>query len=50
MTDIIAKIMVDVLIILATVTRGIKQGKISEFVIGDMISSFDLSFFRKILE
>ena len=42
MTDIIVKIMVDVLIILATVTRGIKQGKISEFVIGDMISCFDL--------
>ena len=51
-TGIIVKVMAEVLIILAIVTRKIKRGKISEFVIrvGDMISCFDLSFFRKILE
>jgi hypothetical protein len=35
MTDIIVKIMVDVLLILALVTREIKQGKISGFILDD---------------
>jgi hypothetical protein len=50
MTDIIVKVMVDVLLILALVTREIKQGKISRFILDDMKSRFDLSFFRKIHE
>ena len=51
MTDIIVKVMVEVLLILALVTREVKQAKISEFILGDMPSSFDLSgFFRKIPE
>ena len=51
MADIIVKVMVDVLLILALVTREIKQGKISTFNVDDMTSPFDLSFFfRKIHE
>jgi hypothetical protein len=50
MTDIIVKVMVDVLLILALVTKEIKQGKISKFILDDMPSSFDLSLFRKIPE
>ena len=50
MTDIIVKVMVDVLLILALVTREIKQGKLSEFTLDDMTSPSDLSFFRKIYE
>jgi hypothetical protein len=50
MTDIIVKVMVDVLLILALVTREIKQGKISEFILDDMPSPFGLSFFRKVHE
>ena len=45
MTDIIVKVMVDVLLILALVAREIKQGKISTFNVDDMTSPFDLSFF-----
>ena len=36
MTDIIVKVMVEVLLILALVTKEIKQGKISEFIPNDM--------------
>jgi len=50
MTDIIVKVMVDVLLILALVTREIKQGKISEFILYYMTSPLDLSLFRKIRE
>jgi hypothetical protein len=50
MTDIIVKVMVEVLLILALVTKEIKQGKISKFFLDDIPSSFDLSYFRKILE
>ena len=50
MTNIIVKVMVEVLLILALVTREIKQGKISTFNIDDMTSPSDLSFFRKIHE
>ena len=32
MTDIIVKVMVDVLLILALVTKEIRQGKISKFI------------------
>ena len=51
MTDIMVKVMVEVLLILALVTREIKQGKISEFIFDDMLSSLGSSFFfRKSLE
>jgi hypothetical protein len=50
MTDIIVKVMVEVLLILALVTKEIKQGKISKFFSDDMPSAFDLSCFRKIRE
>jgi hypothetical protein len=50
MTDIIVKVMVDVLLILALVTREIRQGKISELILDDISSSFDLPSFRKISE
>jgi hypothetical protein len=50
MTDIIVKVMVDVLLILGLVTSEIKQGKISEFILYDILSSFDSSFLRKIFE
>ena len=36
MTDIIVKVMVEVLLILALVTKEIKRGKISEFIPNDM--------------
>ena len=36
MTDIIVKVMVEVLLILALVTKEIKQGKISKFIPDDM--------------
>ena len=45
MTEIIVKVMVDVLLILALATKEIKQGKISKFIIDDIPSSFGLSFF-----
>ena len=35
MTDIIVKVMIEVLLILASVTQEIKQGKPSEFILGD---------------
>ena len=50
MTDIMVKVMVEVLLILALVTKEIKQGKLSEFAPDDIASSFDLSFFRTICE
>jgi hypothetical protein len=50
MTDIIVKVMVEVLLILALLTKEIKRGKISELNLDDMASFFDLSFFRKISE
>jgi hypothetical protein len=50
MTDIIVKVMVDVLLILALVTKEMKQGKMSKFIPDDTSPSFDLSFFRKIPE
>ena len=42
MTDIIVKVMVDVLHILALVTREIKQGKISGFILDDRPFPFQL--------
>jgi hypothetical protein len=42
MTDIIVKVMVDVLLILALVTREIKQGKISGFTLDDRSFAFQL--------
>ena len=45
MTEIIVKVMVDVLLILALATKEIKQGKISKFILDDIPSSFGLSFF-----
>ena len=50
MTDIIVKVMVEVLLILALLTKEIKRGKISESSLDDMASFFNLSFFRKIPE
>jgi hypothetical protein len=50
MTDIIVKVMVDVLLILALVTREIKQGKISGFILDDRPFSFHSSFLREIFE
>ena len=50
MTDIIVKVMVEVLLILALVTKEIKQVKISKFFPDDMPSAFDLTCFRKIYE
>ena len=53
MTDIIVKVMVEVLFILALVTREVKQGKISKFILNDLLSSLsssNLSFFRKVSE
>ena len=35
MTDIIIKVMVEVLLILALVTKEIKQGNLSELILGD---------------
>ena len=35
MMDIIIKVVVEVLLILAFMTREIKQGRISEFILGD---------------
>jgi len=35
MTDIIIKVMVEVLLILALVTKKIKQGKLSELILDD---------------
>ena len=37
MTDIIIKVMVEVLLILALVTKEIKQGKLSEFILDDQL-------------
>ena len=48
MTDIIVKVMVEVLLILALLTKEIKRGKISELGLDDMATF--LSFFRKIPE
>jgi hypothetical protein len=42
MTDIIVKVMVDVLLILALVTREIKQGKISGFILDERPFPFQL--------
>ena len=42
MTDIIVKVMVDVLLIIALVTREIKQGKSSGFVLDDKPFPFQL--------
>ena len=50
MTDIIVKVMVDVLLILALVTKEVKQGKISKLILDGVPSSFHLSFFRKIFK
>jgi hypothetical protein len=44
MTDIIVKVMVDVLLILALVTREIKQGKISGFILDDRPFPFQLIY------
>ena len=38
MTDIIVKVMVEVLLILALVTKEIKQGKLSELVVVDGVT------------
>jgi len=38
MTDIIVKVMVEILLILALVTKEIKQGKLSELVVFDGLS------------
>ena len=35
MTDIIIKVMVEVLLILALVTKEVKQGKLSELILSD---------------
>ena len=50
MTDIIVKVMVEVLLILAFVTKEIKQGKISKFVLDNMPFSFDLSFLERFVK
>ena len=50
MTNIIVKLMADVLLIFALVIREIKQGNTSELILDDMASSFDLPFSRKIPE
>jgi hypothetical protein len=50
MTDIIVKVMVDVLHIFALVTREIKQGKISGLILDDRHSLFNSSFLREILD
>jgi hypothetical protein len=42
MTDIIVKVMVEVLLILALVTREIEQGRISVFILNNMTFPFDL--------
>jgi hypothetical protein len=49
-SDIIVKVMVDVLLILALVTREIKQGKISGFILDDRPFPFNSPFLRNILE
>ena len=47
MTDIIIKVMVEVLLILALVTKEIKQGKLSELILDDTTTLLDLSVFQK---
>jgi hypothetical protein len=47
MTDIIVKVMVDVLLILALVTREIKQGKISGFILDDRSFPFQLIILQR---
>jgi hypothetical protein len=50
MTDIIIKVMVEVLLILALVTKEIKQGKLSELILDDRQPCSSWAFCRKILE
>ena len=38
MTDIIIKVMVEVLLILAIVTKEVKRGKLSELILDDLLS------------
>ena len=50
MTHIIVKVMVEVLFILAFVTKEIEQGKISKFVLDNMSFIFDLSFLERFMK
>jgi hypothetical protein len=50
MTDIIVKVMVEVLLVLACATKAIKQGKISKFILDNMPFSFDLSFLERFVK
>jgi len=47
MTDIIIKVMVEVLLILALVTKEIKQGKLSELILDDTTTLLELSVFQR---
>jgi len=47
MTDIIIKVMVEVLLILALVTKEINQGKLSELILDDTTTLLELSVFQK---
>ena len=50
MTNVIVKVMVEVLLIIALATRDIQQGKLSELISDDRKSLFDLFPFRGVFK